>query len=156
MSEDRSWQGNWKARLYERVRERGYNSLTAFANARPAIPLYLLADELGRDDIAGVQVLSGLLDEAERQRHVTRFVRDMLVRELSESLPDGWPTVMDDDSRFEVAQALGCWYGHVPESHQERAEQVMAALRATPPRPGWRPLGPDDEFLRALLPDEEA
>ena len=39
MTDGRSWQGNWKARLYERVRERGYDSLTAFADARPAVPL---------------------------------------------------------------------------------------------------------------------
>lgn len=30
----------------------------------------------------------------------------------------------------------------------------MAALLATPPPPGWRPLGPDDELLLTLLPDE--
>ena len=29
MSDGRAWQGNVKARLYERVRERGYDSLTA-------------------------------------------------------------------------------------------------------------------------------
>jgi hypothetical protein len=32
-----AWQGNIKARLYERVRARGYNSLTAFADARPTV-----------------------------------------------------------------------------------------------------------------------
>ena len=35
MSEGRSWEGNWRGRLYERVRERGYDSLTAFATDRP-------------------------------------------------------------------------------------------------------------------------
>ncbi|RYZ15535.1 MAG: NUDIX hydrolase, partial [Myxococcaceae bacterium] len=60
MSDGGAWQGNIKARLYERVRERGYESLTAFADARPAVPLYVLADELG-NDVAAVQVLSGLL-----------------------------------------------------------------------------------------------
>jgi len=35
MTDGRSWEGNWKVRLYERVRERGYDSLTAFAEARP-------------------------------------------------------------------------------------------------------------------------
>ncbi|MFL5359162.1 hypothetical protein [Archangium sp.] len=34
MSDGRSWEGNWKVRLYERVRERGYDSLTAFGEAR--------------------------------------------------------------------------------------------------------------------------
>ena len=156
MSDGGAWQGNIRARLYERVRECGYDSLTAFAEARPAVPLYVLADELGKDDVAAVQVFSGLLAEAEWRKQVTRLVRDVLVRELAESLPEGWPAVMDDANRFNVAEALGSWFAYTPETHRERADQVMAALRATPPPPGWRPLGPDDELLRALLPDEEA
>ncbi|MBN1206059.1 MAG: NUDIX hydrolase [Myxococcaceae bacterium] len=156
MSDGQAWQGRWKVRLYERVRERGYASLTAFAEARPAIPLYLLAEELGKEDVAAVRVLSGLLAEAEQRKQVTRFVRDVLVRELSESLPDGWPAVLDDANRFKVAKALGCWSAYTPETHKERARQVIAALLATPPPPGWHPLGPDDELLRTLLPDEDA
>jgi hypothetical protein len=156
MSDGGAWRGNIRARLYERVRERGYDSLTAFAEARPAVPLYVLADELGKDDVAAVQVFSGLLAEAERRKQVTRLVRDVLVRELAESLPEGWPAVMDDANRFTVAEALGSWFAYTPETHRERADQVMAALRATPPPPGWRPLGPDDELLCTLLPDEEA
>ncbi|MCY1018927.1 NUDIX hydrolase [Pyxidicoccus sp. MSG2] len=156
MSEDRSWQGNWRVRLYERVRERGYDSLTAFAEARPAVPLYLLAEELGRNDVAGVQVLSALLAEAEQRKQVTRCVRDVLARELSESFPDGWPAVMNEEIRFEAIMALSSWTAHVPDTHEERARQAGDALLATPPPPGWRPLGPDDELLQTLLPDEEA
>jgi hypothetical protein len=51
MTDERSWEGNWPARLYERVREHGYSSLTAFAEARPTLPLVELAEELG-DDLA--------------------------------------------------------------------------------------------------------
>ena len=155
MSEGSAWQGNWRARLYERVRERGYVSLTAFAEARPTTSLVALAEELG-EDVAGVQVLSGLLAEAERRKQVTRFVRDVLVRMLSQSLPDGWPAVLDDANRFKVAKALGAWSAYAPETHEDRVRQVGDALLATPPPPGWRPLGPDDEVLRTLLPDEEA
>ncbi|OJT18431.1 NUDIX hydrolase [Archangium sp. Cb G35] len=155
MSDGNAWQGQWKVRLYERVRERGFASLTAFAEARPAVPLHLLAEELGKDDVAGVQVLSGLLAEAERSHQVTRFERDVLVRQLSQSLPEGWPAVLDDANRFKVAKALARWIGYTPEAHQDRARQVMAALLASPPPPGWRPLSPDDELLRILLPDEE-
>lgn len=156
MTDGRSWQGNWKARLYERVRERGYDSLTTFAEARPTASLVALAEELGKDDVAGVQVLSGLLAEAEQRKQVTRFMRDVLVRLLSQSIPDGWPRVLDDANRFNVAKALGSWIAYTPEIHQERARQVRTALLATPPPPGWRPLGPDDELLRTLLPDDEA
>jgi hypothetical protein len=155
MSEGSAWQGNWRVRLYERVRERGYTSLTSFAEARPTAPLYLLAEELG-EDVAGVQVLSGLLAEAERRKQVTRFVRDVFVRMFSESLPDGWPAVLDDANRFKVASALGSWSAYTPETHEERAKRAGDALLATPPPPGWRPLSADDELLRTLLPDEEA
>ncbi|NOK21749.1 NUDIX hydrolase [Corallococcus carmarthensis] len=155
MSGGDAWRGNIRARLYERVRARGYDSLTAFADARPAVPLYALADELGRDDVAAVQVLSGLLYEAEQRKQVTRFVRDVLVRELSERFPNGWPEVLDDASRGEVAMALGSWTAYTPDTHKERVRLARAALRASPPPAGWRPLGPDDELLRTLLPDEE-
>ncbi|CAM3394195.1 NUDIX hydrolase [Corallococcus sp. ZKHCc1 1396] len=156
MTDGRSWQGNWKARLYERVRERGYDSLIAFAEARPTASLVALAEELGRDDIAGVQVFSGLVAEAERSHQVTRLVRGQFVRELCTYLPNGWPAALDDDVRMEVAMALSQWSAYTPETHKERVRQARATLRATPPPPGWRPLGPDDALLRTLLPDEDA
>ncbi|NBD14413.1 NUDIX hydrolase [Corallococcus silvisoli] len=156
MTDGRSWDGNWKARLYERVRERGYDSLTAFAEARPTASLVALAEELGPDDVAGIQVYDGLVAEAVRSKRVTRLVRGQLVRELWGSIPEGWPTVLDDDNRFKVAKALGLWSGIVPETHKARVRLAREALRANPPPSGWRPLGPDDELLRTLLPDEEA
>jgi hypothetical protein len=155
MSDGHPFQGNWVARLYKRVRERGYDSLTAFAEARPTASLVELAEELGKYDIAGVQVFQGLVAEAERSHKVTRLVRGQFVRELYESLPNGWPTVLDDANRFKIAKALGSWTAFTPETHKERVKQARAALRATPPPPDWRPLGPDDELLLALLPDEE-
>lgn len=155
MSEGHAWSGNWKVRLYERVRELGYDSLTAFAEARPTTSLVALAEELGKDDIAGVQVFSGLVAEAERNHRVTRLVRGQLVRELFQHLPKGWPAVMDDANRFDVAHALARWSTYTPETHQERVDQVGDSLLANPPAPGWRPLGPDDELLRTLLPDDE-
>jgi len=154
MSEGSAWRGNWRVRLYERFRERGYESLTAFAEARPTASLVALAEELG-EDVAGVQVFSGLVAEAERSHQLTRLVRGQLVRELSQHLPDGWPSVMDDTSRFKVAKALGFWSSYTPETHEKRVEQAGDALLATPPPPGWRPLSADDELLRTLLPDEE-
>jgi hypothetical protein len=156
MTDGRSWEGNWKVRLYERVRERGYESLTAFAEARPTASLVALAEELGEDDINAVQVFSGLVAEAERRHQLTRLVRGQFVRELSESFPHGWPAVLDDSTRFELAHALARWGSFTPETHQERVDRLSDALLATPPPPGWRPLGPDDELLRTLLPDEEA
>lgn len=154
MSDRHPFQGNWVARLHERVRERGYASLTAFAEARPTFSLVALARELGPEDIAGVQVFKGLVAEAERNRQVTRLVRGQFVRELWTCLPKGWPAVLDDENRFNVAHALGAWVAFTPETHKARADKAGDALLASPPPPGWLPLGPDDELLRTLLPDE--
>ena len=156
MTDGRAWRGHIWVRLYERVRERGYTTLTAFAEARPTASLVALAEELGKDDIAGVQVFSALVAEAERSHRLTRLVRGQLVRELWACLPNGWPAVLDHDNRFKVAKAIGAWAGFTPVTHESRVDQVGAALLATPPPPGWLPLGPDDELLRTLLPDEEA
>ncbi len=156
MSEGRSWEGNWRVRLYERIRDLGYDSLTSFAEARPTASLVALAEELGPDDIAGVQVFSCLVVEAERSGRITRLVRGQLVRELAEALPNGWPDVLDDANRFKIAVALARWGTFTPTTHEERVSQVGDALLATQPPPGWRPLGPDDELLLTLLPDEEA
>lgn len=155
MTDGRSWQGNWKERLYERVRERGYTSLTAFSDARPTASLVALAEELGEQDLNAVQVFTGLVDEAEQSHQLTRLMRGQLVRELSEGVPDGWPAVLDDANRLQVAKALSAWIAYTPEPHQDRARQISVALLARQPPPGWRPLGPDDELLSALLPDEE-
>ncbi|MDC0708652.1 hypothetical protein POL68_09245 [Stigmatella sp. ncwal1] len=45
----------------------------------------------------------------------------------------------------------------VVDGGEEFGIAMMAgdALLVSPPPPGWRPLGPDDELLRMLLPDEE-
>ncbi|MET0406236.1 MAG: NUDIX hydrolase [Cystobacter sp.] len=155
MTDGRSWQGHWKERLYERVRERGYTSLTAFSDARPTASLVALAEELGEQDLNAVQVFTGLVDEAEQSHQLTRLMRGQLVRELSEGVPDGWPAVLDDANRFQVAKALSAWIAYTPEPYQDRARQISVALLARQPPPGWRPLGPDDELLGALLPDEE-
>ena len=154
MTDGRSWDGHWKVRLYERVRERGYDSLTAFAESRPTASLVSLAEELGKDDLNAVQVFSGLVAEAERSHQLTRLVRGQFVRELAENLPNGWPAVLDDKARLEIAMTLSSWSAFTPETHEKRVDQVGDALLATPPPPGWRPLGPDDELLLTLLPDE--
>lgn len=156
MSDGGSWEGNWPARMYERVRERGYPSLTAFAEAHPTLPLVKLAQQLGRGDLNAVQVFRGLVDEAERNHRLARLVRAQFVREFYESFPDGWPAVLDDANRSDVARALALWIGYTPVTHEERARQVAQALMASPPPPGWRPTGPDDELLRTLIPDDEA
>lgn len=154
MNAGRLGPGHWKALLSKRARDHGYTSLTAFAETRPTASLVALAEELGVSDVSAVQTFQLLLEEAERSHRLTHLVRGQLVRELSACLPHGWPAVMDDSTRFKMARALGWWSTFTPKTHQERADQVLAALHASPPPLGWRPVGPDDELLRTLMPDD--
>jgi len=159
MSEGGAWRGNWLVRLQERVRDRGYSSVTAFAEARPTASLSELADELG-EDIAGVQIHKVLVDEADRSHKLPRLVRATLVREFRDWLPNGWPASLDPDveggDRFKVAAALSGWTSYSPDPYQERVRLAGDLLMAHPPQPGWYPEGPDDELLRTLIPDDEA
>ncbi|NRD44167.1 NUDIX hydrolase [Corallococcus exiguus] len=156
MTDGHSWQGAWKVRLYERVRERGHTSLTDFANSRPTVPLQKLAAELGKDDAAAIQVFQGLLSEAAQRQQVTRLLRDVFARELAGDFPEGWPVIMDEATRFQAIKLLARLGAFTPETHEARVSRAGDTLLATPPRPGWRPLGPDDELLLMLLPDDEA
>lgn len=155
MSEGSAWEGNWRTRLRERVRERGYDSVTSFAEARPTASLVDLADELGQD-IAGVQLHDMMVDEAVRSHKVPRLVRSSLVRELWERLPDGWPPTLEEPHRVKIALALGAWSASAPFTFQGRVDRAGDILMANPPPPGWLPQGPDDELLRTLLPDDDA
>ncbi|NNC15290.1 NUDIX hydrolase [Corallococcus exiguus] len=156
MTDGRSWQGNWKTRMYERVRERGHTSLTDFANSRPTVPLMKLAEELGTDDVAAIQVFHGLLSEAAQRRQVTRLLRDVFARELAADFPNGWPVIRDDATRFQVIKMLARLGAFTPATHEARVSRAGDSLLASPPPPGWHPLGPDDELLLMLLPDDEA
>ncbi|MHA7630872.1 NUDIX hydrolase [Corallococcus sp. M7] len=156
MTDGRSWQGNWKVRMYERVRERGHASLTEFASSRPTVPLLGLAEELGKDDVAAIQVFHGLLSEAAQRRQVTRLIRDVFAREVAGEFPEGWPAITDEATRFQVIKLLARLGAFTPETHEARVNRAGDTLLASPPPPGWRPLGPDDELLLTLLPDNEA
>ena len=93
--------------MYERVRERGYASLTAFAEARPTASLVELAEELGEDDLRGCRCSAGCVAEAERRHKRHALCARMCLCASSERFPNGWPAVLDDANRLEVAMALG-------------------------------------------------
>ena len=105
----KTWSGDWHGRVVERVRQRGFESVTQYASDRPGVSLLVLADELGPYDVAATQIESLLVEEAIRTRTVPHLLRDLLVRELHYALPHGWKHPLDDDSRSKVARALARW-----------------------------------------------
>jgi hypothetical protein len=152
MSFARTWSGDWHGRILERVRLRGFETATEYANARPGVPLVTLAQELGSDDIAAAQLRSVLLAEATGSNAVPRQLRDLFVRELREALPRGWSNPLDDESRSSVAGAYADWWAELKD-HLDHAASTEAArdLLDAELSPGWLPDGPDDPVIVAFV-----
>jgi hypothetical protein len=152
VSFEKTWSGDWHGRILERLQQRGFETVTQYASARPGILLIVLADELGPDDVAATQIRSMLVDEAIRTRTIPRLFRDLLFRELRQALPQGWSSPLDDKSRAEVAFALGSWELDI-DDHLDKEPTFQAGqdlLNAELPD-GWLPEGPDDPVIVAFV-----
>src|SRR5690606_28744637 len=120
-----AWHGDWYERVKQRVKQRGIDTATAFADTQPTTSLLDLADELGKDDVAASQLEKVLIDEAEETGTIERCARSLLVRELHEELPEGWHTEWDDSpmgSAFRRAHACSSWITPLPDRYTEAAE----------------------------------
>ena len=152
MSFARIWSGDWHGRILERVRQRGFETVTQYASERAGVSLLLLADELGSDDVAAAQIRAVLVDEAIRTNTIPRALRDLLVRELRQALPEGWRYPLDDESRSEVAGALVDWEVELKDhlDHESTFTAGQDFMSAELPA-GWLPEGPDDPVILALV-----
>jgi hypothetical protein len=152
MEQIEAWKGDWRARLRSRLHARGFDSALAYAAARPAVPIPLLAEELGPTDVVGVQVQDEMLAEAQRRGLMEWLVRDLLARYLVEAIGEGWPNTLDERSKVRIASALARWSAFLPERYREGAILAGKALLASPPSDGWKPVGPEDHVILALIP----
>lgn len=162
------WEGDWKARLAERLAEHGFATISAFADSRPGTAPQALADELGRKidagggalagDLAPVQLLWALLDEAQATHRIEQRARDLFVRVLVDALPQGWPPARGETSpetRKPLGLALILWSGDI-RSHLPAYETTVTAAadafltdRSIPV--GWLPSTVDDPLLVELF-----
>ena len=147
----KAWQGDWHERIMQRVHNRGFETVTAFTDTSPTTSLMTLADDLGKDDVAAVQVQRMLVFEAEETGTIERCARSLLVRRLHEELPEGWHAEWDDVSssgpRFRRAGAYGSWCAAFPDCYERSYRGVWDALVALPIPEGWLPANRDDPIL---------
>jgi hypothetical protein len=140
-----AWQGDWEKRVYDRVLELDFSSVTAFADSRPTASLKELARELGRDkDVAALQLERLLRREARDTGRVHRFARAALVREVHEYFPQGW--MRGETLDFNRASVWAEWVSRLGEEHRAAAESVWDRLKQHTPV-GWLPSGPDDPII---------
>ena len=153
MAKLESWSGDWHARIRDRAQAKGYESVTAFADARPRVSLLALAEELGPDDVNAAQLLAILRDEAENGGFVDRFARSLLVHEIHDAIPKGWRVPPEDgfDFEFNATGPLVTLVTELPETHREMARNLMRIMMAAELPVGWLPQGPDDPVLVSLF-----
>lgn len=148
-----AWQGNWEKRIYDRLFQLDFASLTAFADRRPIATLERLAQELGPgSDVAPVQLEWLLRHEAREAGRVHRFARGVLVRQMHEYFPRGWmradrpspgPSSPNEWCR---ASLYATWCGRVGEEYDAPAERVWDSLQEIA-AVGWLPVNPDDPII---------
>lgn len=143
-------EGDWRARLYARLRARGYRSAMVLAAARPAVPARRLAGELG-PDLVSAQLLRTLVAEAVASGAADWLARDLLARHLAGALDEGWPRSPSAAVYMRIAGALSRWIACLPEPWRGVARVAARTLLDAPPAPGWRPSGPDDAVIEAAL-----
>lgn len=152
MSFGKTWSGDWHSRILERVRLRGFETITQYTNDRVGVSLLVLAAELGPDDVAAAQLRSMLVDEAVRTNTVPRVLRDLFVRELRAALPQGWTHPLDDESRSRVIGALARWETELEEHLEEELTFTAGrGLLNTELPTGWLPEGPDDPVIVSFV-----
>jgi hypothetical protein len=109
-----------------------------------------LADQLGKDDIAGYHLQELLISEAEDKGAVERCARSLLVRSIHENVSECWHLEWDDSplgSGFRRAGAYSSWCVALPERYQESYRAVWNSLVKLPIPEGWLPQGIDDPFI---------
>jgi len=143
----KAWQGDWRKRIFERLRDRGFDTVTEFVETRPLESLCDLADELGAGDIAAMQLQGLLYEEALETGTMARLVRSLLVRDLREEIPDGWEMSGNYDFNYRRASAYADWHSLLLEDDKPMAELAWERLRAMEIPRGWLPEGPEDPIL---------
>jgi hypothetical protein len=149
------WHPDWRKRVQQHVRERGFNTVTAFADSQPTTSTLDLAAQLG-DDVGADDIESMLVDEAEEAGTMRRCAMSLLVRRLNEEFPEGWPAEWKDESggvSFRVSLAFVGMYTAVPGPYRDAYLRVEDALLNAPIPPGWLPRSPNDPILVQLLHD---
>jgi len=142
-----AWRGDWKQRVKERVRQRGFESFLAYLKSNAGVPYSVMARELSEgEDIAPVQLETLHAEDVDPQQR-QEAILDSLARFVRGALKKGWG--IDRYWETNVIGALSSWsvaWGGGPD-----LDRLKRALFSLPPPTGWMPEAQGDPvLLRAL------
>jgi hypothetical protein len=150
-----AWTTDWKERAKRAIEARGYASMIEFARANETATFYEIAEELGGQSLAPVQIESLLRDDSERLGCFDYFVRSALVRQLYHYVPKG----IRAHGEWKLIRALSSWVGMVGATPElERACSTTAdAIQHDGNLPAdWLPESSDDPRFKGFFGDDES
>lgn len=147
-----AWRGDWRVRLLDILRLKGFASLTAFAGTMPLATLEDLVAAIGEGDVAPIQLQWRFVEEAIASNATRECALDLLVRMLHE-VKGGWPSDPSWDGQDDVRSSLISWQTSLKgEQYDVLTEKIVhELLEGTSIPPGWLPSGVDDPLLEALF-----
>jgi hypothetical protein len=145
----------WTDGLSLALQARGFASLTAYADSRPAASLADLAVELGGPDTYPIILEQKLVAEAEITGTMEHCARSLLARDLRSELPEGWQRGASDDETasqgFRLSGVFLTLAMALPASYQDAIDRVQRAMMSADLPTGWLPDGADDLALIELF-----
>ena len=150
-------QGDAGQRICERVRALGFATLADYLRSRPGLTYLELVDELGPEDLVGLQVIDVHLHEARRQGEAgfRAAAKDALARFLRQQLPHGWGRTPGAGSAGPDAAnmaAFSIWASAVEALSPvgSYTSAVWERLNSDVPQ-GWLPESADDDLLTRMF-----
>jgi hypothetical protein len=118
----------------------------SFARSHPKLTYEQLSKSVDIN-IASVQLIWLIADEAMQTKQVDWFVKDALVREMQAECPHGWH--YDQNANYETAGAIAYWIstiGYLGQQVVDISNIACERLRLAAPE-GWLPSSIDDPVI---------
>jgi hypothetical protein len=144
------WTEDWRKRVEGALDERGMASVLEYAKLHEDATFYELAEDLGGEYLAPVQIEILLREACEHSRCLDYYARSTLVRQLHLYVPEG----IKKHGDWKLIRALSSWIAMTatsPASEEEFA-RVAGIIQHSEDLPAdWLPQTADDPVLRRLF-----
>ena len=149
------WQGDWKARLQEKLSMLGFDNLEKFLADNPGLGYSRLAKCLGDSNVAAMQLYSEQIRRGFQTDNIRCVAMDSLVRFLNEYLTRGWKNGRHFQHRS--TSAFATWHTAITAlagsdtAIERKLTKVFDSLEAMAIPGGWLPKDKNDIFVVAAF-----
>jgi len=144
-----TWDANWPTNIRKSVCDLGFDDISSFLAAHPAVPLYQVARKLG-SQVAAVQLIQLRFGEVVSREDFADASRDLLSRVLRSHLRKGWKSGVHSERMMAGAQSEWLAAMEVRTGLPDLRKTALAIwneLENASPPIGWLPISSNDDVL---------